>query len=86
MTKQRKRWDIYIIGWDNGPTYKLVKSTSRHWPAKIFQRLADRTGFDRLKRDTTLIGGHFMNSQTGDCLICVPHGIGPEYRAGVCYE
>jgi len=79
MAKQRQRWDFYHMGWENGPTYDLLRSTSQHWPVKVFQQIADQRGYNRLERDQTLVGGYFVNSSTGDCLVCVPHGMNPDF-------
>lgn len=79
MAKQRKRWDFYKVGRKDTPklmlTYELVKSTSQHWPGRMFKRWAHKLGYSRFREDQTIIGGYFINPASGDCLVCVGHGM-----------
>lgn len=65
------KWKYYVLKWNQGPIYEFLKYSYLNWPNIQFETLADKIGFDRLKPDQTLIGGHFANSN-GDCLVCVP--------------
>lgn len=68
-----KRWKFWVLGWKNQkPTYTEIKSTSQKWPTTLFENLAKRLGFTRLKKDQTIIGGYFVNDN-GDCLVCIPY-------------
>ena len=83
MPKRKKCWDFYKIGWDNGPTYELVKSSTHYKPWGTLERLAKKLGYHLLRREDTIIGGYFANP-SGDCLVCIPHGRDPIFYSGVC--
>jgi hypothetical protein len=77
MPKRTPKWTFWILGWDKGPVWKKLQDSYLKWPTGQFERLAQKRGFRILLRDDTLIGGHFSHPDTGDCLICYPHGMDP---------